>query len=52
MILGGKLVDLGQARAVMILGGLMFGLAFVGAGLIASLAGFYFAYGIVLPSQA
>lgn len=47
MILGGKLVDLGHARASMLAGGLMFGLAFVGSALIPSLAGFYFAYGIL-----
>ncbi len=47
IILGGKLVDFGHARASMIVGGLMFGLAFVAAGLIPSLAGFYFAYGIL-----
>lgn len=46
MIVGGKLVDLGYARASMLVGGLMFGLAFIEAGLIPSLAGFYFAYGI------
>lgn len=47
MILGGKLVDLGHARSSMVAGGLMFGLAFVGSGLIPSLPGFYFAYGIL-----
>ncbi|ODT74274.1 MAG: MFS transporter [Pelagibacterium sp. SCN 64-44] len=47
MILGGKLVDLGHARASMLVGGLLFGLAFIGSGLIPSLIGFYFAYGLL-----
>ncbi|QPO21742.1 OFA family MFS transporter [Pseudomonas sp. Y39-6] len=47
MIIAGKIVDKGYAREAILVGGVLFGLAYVGMGYFSSLTGLYLGYGVV-----